>query len=110
MATDTATSQAQGVVNLATGSFSGAGEAVDVITGFKPRRITLINVTDRIQHVWYEGMAATTTLNIAADGTATANTSSHIVPKGGPDGSYRGFTVAAGAAVNGKAYVWAAEG
>ena len=110
MATDTATSQAQGVVNMATGSFTGAGEAVDVICGFKPRRVHLINQTDRIQHVWQEGMAATHTLNIAAAGTATDNTSSHIVPKGGPDGSYRGFTVAAGAAVNAKDYVWTAWG
>lgn len=110
MATDTATSQAQGVVNLATGSFTGAGEAVQVITGFKPRRVHLINQTDRIQHIWQEGMAATHTLNIAAAGTATDNTGSHIVPHGGPEADFRGFLVAAGAAVNGKDYVWSAWG
>lgn len=109
MATDTATSQAQGVVNFATGSFTGAGEAVDVTLGFVPRRVHLINVTDRIEQIWQEGMAATTTLNIAADGTATANTSSLVVPTDSSD-TFRGFQIAAGAAVNAKAYVWSAWG
>lgn len=109
MATDTATSQAMGIVNLATGSFTGAGEDVEVTLGFKPRRVHLINMTDRIQHIWQEGMSATQTLNIAADGTATLNTSSHITDHDGAD-EFRGFTVAAGAAVNAKAYVWSAWG
>lgn len=110
MATDTPTSQSQGIVNMATGSFTGAGEAVDINLGFVPRRVELINVTDRIRHIWQEGMAATTTLNVAANGTATANTSSHIVAKNGIDDSYRGFLVAAGAAVDTKAYVYSAWG
>lgn len=109
MATDTATSQAQGIVNLATGSFTGAGAAVDVTCGFIPRRVHLINVTDRIQQIWQEGMAATTVLNIAADGTATADTGTLVEPTDRDD-TFRGFKIAAGAAVNAKVYVWSAWG
>lgn len=109
MATDTATSQAQGVVNFATGSFTGAGAAVDVTCGFVPRRVHLINVTDRIQQIWQEGMAATTTLNIAANGDATADTGTLVEPTNSAD-AFRGFQIAAGAAVNAKAYVWSAWG
>lgn len=111
MATDTATSNSMGVVNFATGSFTGDGNATTVTLGFVPRRVHLINVTDRIEQIWQEGMAATTTLNRAADGAGTANTSSLIVPKGtAATDTYRGFAVAAGAAVNAKAYVWSAWG
>lgn len=109
MATDTATSQSYGITNVASGSFTGDGTATTVTLGFVPRRVHLINVTDRIEQIWQEGMAATTTLNRAADGVGTANTSSLIVPSGATD-SYKGFLIAAGAAVNAKAYVWTAWG
>ncbi len=109
MATDTATSQAGGIANIAVGSFTGAGEAVSVTTGFKPRYIKLINLTDRITQEWTADMAATHTLNTAADGTMTDNTGSLLVPKGFGD-SYRGFEVAAAAAVNSKAYHYIAMG
>jgi hypothetical protein len=111
MATDAPNGQSYGVVNIATGGFTGAGEAVEVTLGFVPRRVELINVTDRIQHHWHADMAATTTLNIAADGTATANTSSHITAEDPANsGTFRGFNVAAGAAVSAKVYVWTAWG
>ncbi len=110
MATDTATSNSQGIVNMATGSFTGDGAATAVTLGFLPRYVELINVTDRISQTWVEGMAATTTLNTAADGVRTANTSSLIVPKSTEADGYKGFLIAAGAAVNAKAYVWTAKG
>jgi 3'-phosphoadenosine 5'-phosphosulfate (PAPS) 3'-phosphatase len=109
MATDIATTQDGGVSNLAVGSFTGAGEAVSVTTGFKPRYIKLINLTDRIVHEWTYDMAATHTLNTAADGTMTDNTGSHLVAKGGQD-DFRGFLVAAAAAVNAKLYHYIAFG
>lgn len=111
MATDTPTSNSAGIVNFATGSFTGDGTATEVTLGFVPRRVHLINVTDRIQQIWQEGMAATTVLNIAAAGTGTADTNSLIVAKGaGATDTYQGFLIAAGAAVNAKAYVWSAWG
>lgn len=111
MATDTATSQTNGITNMACGSFTGDGTATSVTLGFVPRRVHLINATDRIQQIWQEGLAATQTINIIADGTATLNTGSLIVAKGAADtDSYQGFLVAAGAAVDTKAYVWTAWG
>lgn len=106
-----ATSKSGGVVNMSTGSFTGAGAGVTVTLGFVPRRVHLINVTDRIEQIWQEGMAATTTINRDALGVGTANTSSLILPKGSAAAdTYNGFLVAAGAAVNAKAYVWSAWG
>lgn len=105
MATDTATSQSMGVVNFATGSFTGDGTATTVTLGFKPRLVHLINVTDRIQQIWHEDMAATTTLNTVAAGTATADTGTLISSP-----TEKTFLIAAGAAVSAKAYVWSAWG
>lgn len=106
-----ATSKSQGIVNCSTGSFTGAGAIVPVTLGFIPRYVQLINVTDQITQTWVEGMAANTTLNTVAAGTLTANTAGLIVPKGSAAAdTYRGFAVAAAAAVNAKLYVWAAWG
>ena len=106
-----ATSKSQGVVNFSTGAFTGAGAIVPVTLGFVPRRVQLINVTDQITQTWQEGMAANTTLNVIAAGTATANTGGLIVPKGGTaSDTYSGFAVAAAAAVAAKLYVWSAWG
>lgn len=98
----TATSQSQGMANVATGSFTGAGAAVDVDLGFVPRYVKLINVTDRTTYELVEGMAATTTLKAVAVGTMTADTASEIVL------TDNGFTIAATAAVAAKACVWVA--
>ncbi len=106
---DTATTQDGGVSNFAVGSFTGSGEVVAVTCGFKPRYIKVINLTDRITQEWTYDMAATHTLNIAADGTATDNTSSLIVAKGSQD-SYRGFELAAAVAVNAKVIHYIAFG
>jgi hypothetical protein len=111
MATDLITSTSGGVVNFACGSFTGDGTATAVTCGFVPRRVELINVTDRITQVWQEGMAATITLNTIAAGTATADTGSLIVVKGtAAADTYDGFLVAAAAAVSAKAYVYSAWG
>lgn len=111
MATDAPTNQAQGIVNVATGSFTGDGTITTVTLGFLPRRVELVNVTDRISQLWMEGMAATTTLNTDALGARTANTGSLVVPKGSAvTDTYKGFSIAAAAAVSTKAYVWIAYG
>lgn len=109
MATDTATSADGGISNFSIGTFTGDGTVTEVTLGFRPRYVKLINLTDRIVQEWSDTMAATHTLNIAADGTATDNTGSLIVAKGGQD-SYRGFQIAAAAAVNAKVYHYIALG
>lgn len=111
MAVDAPTSQDQGISNLATGSLTGDGTITAVTLGFRPRRVHLVNLTDRIEQLWVEGMTAGHTLNRAADGVGTDNSSSLIVPKGGgATDTYRGFEIAAAAAVSAKLYTYTAWG
>lgn len=105
------TSQDGGISNLAQGTFTGDGAITNVTLGFVPRRVHLINCTDRIEQIWHESMTATHTLNRDAAGAGTDNTSSLILPMGdGATDTYRGFKIAAAAAVNAKKYVWTAWG
>lgn len=48
-----------------------AADSVTIDVGFKPRRVTWINMTDRISGEWIEGMAANSCLKTAAAGTRT---------------------------------------
>src|SRR5690606_11933254 len=64
-----AESQDGGVSNLAIGEFVGDGTITHVTTGFLPRYIKLVNLTERITFEWYRGMAATHTLKTVAAGT-----------------------------------------
>lgn len=98
---DIATTQDGGVSNLAVGSFTGAGADVEVTLGFRPRYVRFINLTDRIEYEWVDGMAAGHTLKTVAAGTRTDDSGGIIVPKGGAD-SYRGFLVLAAAAIDTK--------
>jgi hypothetical protein len=76
---DSATTQAAGVANFATGTFTGDGTAIDVVLGFKPRFIKAINVTD--VEVWekHESMTAAQAVKVVTAGTTTIDTASAIV-------------------------------
>lgn len=65
-----------------------AADSTRVETGFKPRYVRWINVTDRVSVEWFEGMAANTCLKTAADGARTLETSN-----GGITVDDRGFRV-----------------
>jgi hypothetical protein len=60
----------------ATGRFLNDDTAVAIAIelGFRPRYFQLVNLTDRITHEWYEGMASGTTVKTAADGVRTLDT------------------------------------
>lgn len=105
----TANAQDGGVSNLATGSFTGDGNITDAFTGFRPRLVKLINLTDDITYEWVRGMAATQTLKTIANGTLSTDTTSAIVSKGNTD-SFRGFEVTAAVAITGKVFSWYAFG
>lgn len=107
---DIATTQDGGVSNLAVGSFTSDNSAVEITTGFKPRYIRVINLTDKITWEWTLDMAATHSLKTVAAGTITDDTGSAIVPHGGPDGDFRGFTLSATAAGNAKVIHYVAFG
>lgn len=48
-----------------------ATDSVSIVTGFRPRKITWWNATDRIKGEWFEGMANDGCLKTAANGTQT---------------------------------------
>lgn len=104
-----AKTQDGGVSNLAVGNFTGDGTDLRVTTGFLPRYVLLLNLTDRIQDEKMFEMLPTQTLMTVAAGTRTLETTSRIVVQGGADG-LRGFTVPAAANLNGKAYHFMAFG
>lgn len=106
---DIATTQDGGVSNLAVGTFVGDGTICHVITGFKPRYVKLINLTDRIIDEKTYDMGATQGLHTVAAGTMTLTTSSDITLLGGQDGQ-RGFDVAAATNINGKTFHYIAFG
>lgn len=109
MATDTADAQTYGITNHATGGFTGAGEAVEVNCGFTPRIVRVVNATDRITDEKYDGMGATQVIHTVAAGTRTLDTGSLITFTGASD-DFRGFTIAAAAAISAKVIYWEAIG
>jgi hypothetical protein len=95
-----------GVSNVSVGSIvTDAGAAADttITLGFNPRSVTFVNVTDRIQDVWYEGMPAFSSIHTIAAGTVTNETTNGISV-----GS-NGFTVKAATILASKTFAWYAE-
>lgn len=98
MATNTdytlASSNSQGIVNKQHGYLTmsaasiTATDSVVFTTGFRPRKVVVENVTDRIRIEWYEGMADNTCIKTAAAGTRTLETTN-----GGITVSANGFSV-----------------
>ena len=104
-----ANTQDGGVSNLAVGTFTGDGTAVEVNCGFKPRYVKLINLTDRIIDEKTFDMTDAQTLHTSADGTMTLVTTSQITLEGGQD-EFRGFTIAAATNINAKVFHFIAFG
>jgi len=119
MAADSADTKAQGIVNFATGTTTGAAAAVDVTLGFKPKFVKVFNETDAILWEKYAGQADADTAKTTA-GTTGANdtvttskdTGSAIVLKGGnvEGDTYAGFSMSATLADTAKVLQWAAWG
>ncbi len=107
MAITATQSKGKGIVNRAVGRhINDAAEAAFTKTvGFQPRYVKVVNLTDRIQGEWYEGMAADSMIKTVAAGTRTLVTSDAITV------SENGFTLAADSSVNGnnKQLSWVAE-
>jgi hypothetical protein len=67
-----------------------ATDSTRVDTGFKPRYVRWVNLTDRVEIEWFEGMDANTCLKTVAAGTRTLETSGG---NGGITVDERGFRV-----------------
>ena len=108
MATDTPDYRADDIVNHAFGKVSGAGASITVSLGFTPRIVRVVNATDRITDEKYAGMGATEVIHTIADGTRTLDTGSLITFADPLVDGWRGFTIAAAAAISGKVLYWEA--
>jgi len=108
----TTTQQADGVVNMTNGRLTGAGAAVDVQLGFRPRFVRIFNETDVILWEKYVSQPDTDSMKQVAAGTTTKDTTSAIIIRGGAanNDSFRGFTLSAALAASGKVLHWTAEG
>jgi hypothetical protein len=65
-----------------------AADSTAIETGFKPKYVRWINMTDRVEIEWFEGMAANTCLKTIAAGTRTLE-----VANGGVTVDDKGFRV-----------------
>jgi hypothetical protein len=104
MATVNATTQAGGIANFASGSFTSDNTATVVTLGFKPRWIKVVNSTDVIVWEKVEGMAAANSIKTVTAGTTTVDTGSAVLI------ADYSFTISATAAGNSKAISWVAIG
>lgn len=107
MAYTTNTNSMHQVRNYTVGQVvSDAGAAADTlfVTGFRPRVVKFVNLTDRSTIEWYEGMADDSAVLTVAAGTRTLVTSSGVTP------SASGFTIKAATLVASKTYAYEAIG
>ena len=104
----TSTQSQHQVRNYAVGRHinSTAEAAFTIECGFKPRYVRVVNLTDRIEGEWYEGMTDDHMVKTIANGTKSHETSNGITV------SVSGFTMAADSSVNGnnKQMSWIAIG
>lgn len=55
------------MAQVKTGTYTGTGSAITMQLGFIPNHIEIVNFTDGdIYHMWFDGMTADTTVDIAA--------------------------------------------
>lgn len=84
------------------GTFTGTGAALNVVLGFKPDYVRVVNVTDRdITHEWFRGIMADGTSVDTAAAVAT-NADNGISALAGTAGE--GFVAGTDISENGKVY------
>lgn len=89
-----------GIARGATGTFTGDGTLTNVTLGYRPKMVTLVNVTDALKLEKIDGMAANATLQTVTAGTQTVTTTSAITINDS------GFAVTAAIAADGDDFVW----
>lgn len=110
MSTVTYSSDSSGVSGTCIATWTGDGAALELLPGFKPRMIRLMNITDSIEHISGEGFTSTLgTLERILNGTAQMLTQANgiTIPatKSATANGITGTLVAAGLNVNAKVYV-----
>lgn len=102
---DTATRESSGVARGCSGGHTGDGSICNVMLGFKPKHVVLVNITDVVRFEKIDGMAANATLEIVA----AAATGTTIDTTGAVTLTDTGFTIAAAVNITDKVFVWFAQ-
>lgn len=96
MAITSTSNGALAAIKVATGAYldtAGSPAVAAIACGFIPSYIRLVNLTDRITYEWFDGMTVAHSLKIAADGTATEETSGGFTPQVVPPAAGSGTSV-----------------
>jgi len=104
MTTFAATTQAMGITNFASGSFTGDGTIATLNLGFKPRYFKLFNATDVVVYEKWEGMVAANSIKTVGVGTTTNDASAITLDAVGT------VTIPAAINISAKALSWIAIG
>lgn len=80
---------------FASGAFIDTGTVKKSVIklGFTPRKVTLVNATDRLTYEWYQGMAADTYIYTIANGTRTLEVTAGITVSDLASGTAGSWTV-----------------
>lgn len=81
---------------------------VTLYPGFKPRKLKVINLTDRISYEWFEGMAQGDYLKTVAAGTRTLETDDVVIAEV-DEGERPSITLAASIVLQNKQFSIVAE-
>lgn len=103
--TSSTQTNSNGVINCAFGKIvtsSATAAAATITLGFAPRKVRIINHTDRIVDEWLEGMASAESLHTVAAGAQTLETTNGIAVSGNT------FTLTATTLVASKTFYWEA--
>lgn len=82
---------------------AGAPAAYVGNPGFRPKHVTVINLTDRIQWDWYQGMAVGSCIKTVAAGTRTLDVANELSVVTA-EGSQPSITLAAAVTLQNKQY------
>lgn len=104
MATVNATSQAMGLTNFASGSFTGDGTITTINLGFRPRWFKIFNANAATVYEKFEGMVAANSIKTVTAGTTTNDAAAITLDAAGT------VTIPAAIAINTNVFSWVAMG
>src|SRR5512144_116506 len=94
---------------FATWHLNGNGAAKTVSLGFKPKRVTVYDVTNNLTFIWTNTMADASAIKTIADGTQSLVAADMITPFAGSASASAGFTMGATLYANGAVLHYVAE-
>lgn len=94
---------------FATGTHAGNGAAKNVSIGWKPKRVTVYDVTNNLTFVYTDTMTAANAVKTIADGTQSLVAADMITQYAGSASATAGFTLGATLNANGATLHWIAE-